>query len=43
MKKVKIVIKKVGVDISLANKLVKHISKLSKKMSKKRTILIKRM
>ena len=28
--------KKSGVNISLANKLVKHISNLSKKMSKKR-------
>ena len=28
--------KKSGVNISLANKLVKHISKISKKMSKKR-------
>ena len=35
MKKIKNSYKKSGVDISLANKLVKHISSLSKKMSKK--------
>ena len=34
MKKGKNSYKKSGVDISLANKLVKHISSLSKKMSK---------
>ena len=37
MKKIKNSYKKV-VDISLANKLVKHISKVSKKMSKKRIL-----
>ena len=31
--------KKSGVNISLANKLVKYISVLSKKVSKKQTIL----
>ena len=36
MKKIKNSYKKSGVDISLANKLVKHISRVSKKMSKKR-------
>ena len=35
----KIVIKKSGVNISLANKLVKHISKLSKKDVKKKELL----
>ena len=34
--------KKSGVNISLANKLVKHISNLSKKMSKKRNLNKKR-
>ena len=32
--------KKSGVNISLANKLVKHISYLSKKMSKKRNLIL---
>ena len=36
MKKIKNSYKKSGVDISLANKLVKHISSLSKKNVKKR-------
>ena len=36
MKKIKNSYKKSGVNISLANKLVKYISGLSKKMSKKR-------
>ena len=35
MKKMEIVIKKSGVNILLANKLVKHISKISKKNVKK--------
>ena len=35
MKKIENSYKKSGVDISLANKLVKHISKLSKKDVKK--------
>ena len=35
MKKIQNSYKKSGVNISLANKLVNHISKLSKKMSKK--------
>ena len=35
MKKVKNSYKKSGVNISLANKLVKHISKLTKKNDKK--------
>ena len=43
MKKIKIVIKKVVLDISLANKLVKHISNYQKKMSKKRKILLIKM
>ena len=34
--------KKSGVDISLANKLVKHISLVSKKMSKKGNLIQKR-
>ena len=38
MKKIQNSYKKSGVNISLANKLVKHISKLTKKMSKKRII-----
>ena len=38
MKKIKNSYKKSGVDISLANKLVNHISKVSKKMSKKRVL-----
>ena len=40
MKKMKIVIKKV-VNISLANKLVKHISNLSKKNVKKEKVFKK--
>ena len=36
MKKIKNSYKKSGVDISLANKLVKHISRLSKKKGKKK-------
>ena len=40
MKKMQNSYKKSGVDISLANKLVKHISHLSKKMSKKLTVLL---
>ena len=43
MKKVKNSYKKSGVNISLANKLVQHISKLSKKMTKKRILLEKKM
>ena len=43
MKKVKNSYKKSGVNISLANKLVKHISKLSKKNDKKRNTLEKKM
>ena len=39
MKNIKNNYKKSGVNISLANKFVKHISDLSKKMSKKRKIL----
>ena len=35
--------KKSGVDISLANKLVNHISKLSKKNVKKRKVHLKKM
>ena len=42
MKKVKNSYKKSGVNISLANKLVQHISKLSKKMTK-RILLEKKM
>ena len=42
MKKIQNSYKKSGVNISLANKLIKHISQLSKKMSKKeKSILIK--
>ena len=36
MKKTENSYRKSGVNISLANKLVKHISSVSKKMSKKR-------
>ena len=36
MKKIENSYKKSGVNISLANKFVKHISKLSKKVVKKR-------
>ena len=36
MKKIENSYKKSGVNISLDNKLVKHISSISKKMSKKR-------
>ena len=36
MKRSEISYKKSGVDISLANKLVKHISKVSKKKSQKK-------
>ena len=36
MKKIQNSYKKSGVNISLANKLVKHISKISKKNDKKR-------
>ena len=44
MKKSQNSYKKSGVDISLANKLVKHITKISKKDVKKRiTILIKKI
>ena len=39
MKKSKNSYKKSGVNIPLANKLVTHITKLSKKMSKKREVL----
>ena len=35
--------KKSGVNISLANKLVKHITKLAKKGVKKRKWIIKKM
>ena len=35
--------KKSGVNIPLANKLVKHISLLSKKMSKKRNLILLRV
>ena len=35
--------KKSGVNISLANKLVNYISSISKKMSKKRKVLLKMM
>ena len=38
MKKIQNSYKKSGVDISLANKLIKHISQVTKKMSKKREI-----
>ena len=34
--------KKSGVNISLANKLVKHISKVAKKGVKKRKLIVKR-
>ena len=43
MKKNKNSYKKSGVTISLADKLVKHISNISKKMSKKRKVLSKKM
>jgi len=43
MKKIKNSYKKSGVNISLANKLVKHISILSKKGVKKRKIHLKKM
>jgi hypothetical protein len=42
MKKIKNSYKKSGVNISLANKLVKHISKISKKDVKKTKNLLKR-
>ena len=38
MKKIQNSYKKSGVNISVANKFVKHIAKLTKKMSKKRII-----
>ena len=38
MKKIENSYKKSGVNISLANKLVKHISKISKKDDKKRDV-----
>ena len=38
MEKIENSYKKSGVDISLANKLVKHIAKLSKRVSKKQLI-----
>ena len=38
MKKIQNSYEKSGVNISLANKLVKHISKISKKNVKKRVI-----
>ena len=41
MKKIKNSYKKSGVNISLADKLVKHISNLSRKVVKKRRILYK--
>ena len=41
MKKMQNSYKKSGVNISLANKLVKHISNLSK-TSKKRTVILKK-
>ena len=40
MKKKENSYKKSGVNISLANKLVKYISSVSKKMSKKRKMII---
>ena len=43
MKKSEYSYKKSGVNISLANKLVNHISKISKKMSKKRKHTLKMM
>ena len=43
MKKNKNSYKKSGVNISLANKLISYISKVSKKMSKKRRSLPKKM
>ena len=43
MKKIQNSYKKSGVNISLANKLVNHISKLSKKMSKKRKLIKKKL
>ena len=39
MKKIQNSYKKSGVNISLANRLVKHISKVTKKDVKKRTTL----
>ena len=42
MKKAENNYKKSGVNISLANKLVNHISLLSKKMSKKRNLILKK-
>ena len=38
MKKIQNSYKKSGVDISLLNKLINHISQITKKMSKKREI-----
>ena len=43
MKKIENSYKKSGVNISLANKLVEHISQISKKMSKKRKVAPKKM
>ena len=43
MKKIENSYKKSGVNISLANKLVKHISKLSKKDVKKTKGTLKKM
>ena len=42
MKKIKNTYKKSGVNISLANKFVKHISEISKKNVKKGIIHLKR-